>query len=1074
MSSLLEIRALGGLTIHWNGARLARFESRKMEALLVYLAYTGQSQSREFLGELLWDDRTQKQSLANLRLLLHRLRPTVELVTTRRTVSAAQPYWIDARELSERMMTVEAQPVQDMATVSQETITSLEYALSLYQGDFLVGFYIPDARNFDDWMFFERERLRLHVIKMTDLLIQIYLARGASLDGIRHAQRLLQVDPFHEGTRRNLMRLYRQAGQITAVKAEYETYRRLLADELQIEPTDETQALYAEIIQAERQPTSVQTAPSSAENRTESIDLARPSQFAHLPAQSTPFVGRENEVAELRTLLADPAHRLISIVGPGGMGKTRLALEVAAQESGQYPNGVCFVALAPLTSPDFVLPTVAEAVGLQMTEGSDLRQRLLDYCREKKLLLVMDNFEHVLDASPLISDILHASPHVKALGTSREPLAIEGERLFRIKGMDFPDWEIPEHILEFSAVKLFLHSAQRIEPAFSLQADDLPYLSSICKQLGGMPLAIQLAASWVQVLSLAEISLEIKHSADFLVNQQRDAPARQQSIRTVFGYSWSFLTEEERRAYARLSVFRSSFTREGAQEVGEASPRILKGLINKSMLNRDTTGRYDIHALLRHYAAEELARYPDEAEAIQNAYCRYYANFVAQRRTDLFGPHQMRVMAELDSEWVNIQLAWEYAAQNRCQTELRLMTLDLLYYARVRGIDGEALFRQAVDHLKTETAGEDLSLALALLALGASSLFTHKSGEGLALLEQSLSILRRHDFPRAIATALHYSGNASRGIEKNWQSVIDTYHESVAIFKTLNLLAETSDVLNDLAWYLRDLHETLEAKQTLVDALSFARQSGAPERIVNVLGLLGRIESIEGHHAQAEAIFAEIFALLPVLDSSTMSAKIWHFWGGVAYAQKDFDEAERRWQTALQLYQEMGYNILAEAVRGNLGLTDYWQGKYAESRQKLLKVVSVYREAGLLFGLSGMLNNLGYPTTALKHYSEAEGYFREALTLAIQTENVVGKLDAIIGLANLAARAGQPERAIEWLAMAVNHPRLLDELKLFAESTLAWVESQVAPDLFAVVWQRGSTLDLDTVAVEILREKTLT
>ena len=1067
MSSSLEIYALGALNINRNGTRLTRFKARKMEALLAYLAYTGQGQSREFLGELLWDDRTQEQSLANLRLLLHRLRQVFDLVTTRRTVILAQPYWIDAREVSTRLLAAEAEWRQTQ-TFSAETATSIEYALSLYQGDFLAGFYLSDARNFDDWMFFEREQLRLRTINVTNYLVQSYLAQGITWDGIRQAKRLLQLDPFQEATYRYLMRLYMQAGQINEAAAQYETCKRLLAEEFESEPNSETQALYAQIVRNAHRADTVESIELPA-------DLPQPSPVVKPPrsflAQSTPFVGREREVEALSVLLSDPTQRLITITGLGGMGKTRLALEVAAREADHYPNGVHFIALTALTAPEFVLPTIAEGIEVQVREGLELHQQLLDFLHNKKILLVLDNFEHVLEAAPLVSDMLHAAPDLKILTTSREQLALEGERLFRIGGMDFPTGETSPDAWNYGAVKLFLQSAQRCEPDFVLRSEDLGHLAQICQILGGMPLAIMLAASWVQALSLAEINLEIMRSADFLVNQLRDAPARQRSIRIVFGYSWSLLTDEERRVYAQLSVFRSSFTREAAHEVGGASPRTLKGLVNKSMLNRDTTGRYDIHPLLRFYAAEELDRQPDQAQNVQNAYCLYYANFVAQRSPELFGPHQMGVMSELDSEWVNIQLAWEQAAIHCREHDLCLMTLDMLYYTEVRGIDAQALFRNAIEHLALHPADATLSLALARLALAASAQNARNVDDALSLLKQCIPVLRKHHNSRALAKALHYLGNTSRGREENRQTVIDIYNESIAIFKTLNLPAETSDALYDLAWYLRDQHKP--AKQTLNEALKLARQSGAPERIINILALLGRIESIEAHHAQAETLFSEIFTLLPTLDSPNVNAMIWYSWGGVAFAQQDFGEAARRWQTALQLYQDMGY-LFTEGVRANLGLADYWQGKFVESRHKLLKVEAVYREEGRPFWLCDMLVNLGWPTIALGRYAEAEGYLREALALGLQTEHVICKLDAIIGFADLLGYAGQPERAIECLAMAISHPHLVDEMKWYAEPILARIKTQAEPALFAEAWQRGQTLNLDSLAVEILREAPLT
>ncbi|MFN8371603.1 MAG: protein kinase [Anaerolineae bacterium] len=262
----------------------------------------------------------------------------------------------------------------------------------------------------------------------------------------------------------------------------------------------------------------------------------------NLPSQTTPFVGREHEIAELLRLL-DTA-RLITIIAPGGMGKTRLALEVGAQyiapaAAQTFPNGVYFIELAPLTSPDFIVSTIAEAVGFQFYQGGEPKQQLLDFLREKSMVLLMDNFEHLLAGVSIVRDILQTAPQVKVIATSRERLNLSGETLFTLSGMDFPAWETPADALNYAAVKLFMQSALRVRPEFELTANDLAYVARICRLVDGLPLGIVLAATWLGMLSLAEIAAEIARSIDFLETEMRDIPERQRSIRAVFEYSWN-------------------------------------------------------------------------------------------------------------------------------------------------------------------------------------------------------------------------------------------------------------------------------------------------------------------------------------------------------------------------------------------------------------------------------------------------------------------------------------------------------------------------------------------------------
>jgi RNA polymerase sigma factor (sigma-70 family) len=359
----------------------------------------------------------------------------------------------------------------------------------------------------------------------------------------------------------------------------------------------------------------------------------------NLPAQTTPFVGREQELHQIARYFANPDLRLLTIVGQGGMGKTRLMLEVAQRLMSPndlleepppfYDDGVFLVELAPLTTPDDIVTAAAAAVGCQLqSDGRSPRQQLLDFLRPKRLGLLMDNFEHVLAGADFVADMLQAAPHVRITTTSRERLNISGEVVFHLEGMDFPDWETPTDALEYSAVKLFMQGATRALPAFELKTADLPYVARICKLAQGMPLAIILAASWVALLSLREIADEMTKNIDFLESAARDLPERQRSMRAVFEYSWNLMSAAEQQVFMKLAIFRGGFTREAAEAVAGATLRLLMSLANKSLIRRHAeTGRYEIHELLRQYGEDRLEA-SGEATATRDAHSAYYAGFI--------------------------------------------------------------------------------------------------------------------------------------------------------------------------------------------------------------------------------------------------------------------------------------------------------------------------------------------------------------------------------------------------------------------------------------------------------------
>ena len=475
-------------------------------------------------------------------------------------------------------------------------------------------------------------------------------------------------------------------------------------------------------------------------------------QIAHnLPPQPTPFIGREAELAALNDLIKNPEARLISIVGPGGMGKTRLALAVAEHllrtspplrnaslkrtEGGLFTNGVFFVSLAPLSSTEHIVPTMAEALGFQLETGGQQRspeQQLLDYLREKQMLIVMDNFEHLLDGVDIAANILERAPDVQILATSRERLYLHEEQIFAIQGLEFPDWETPEDAAEYTAVQLFIQSARRVRHDFKLAAGDLTYLTRICRLVEGMPLGIELAASWVDTLSLADIAAEIQQSLDLLETDVRNVPERHRSIRAVFDYSWQRMSQTEREKFAQLSIFRGGFTRQAAQTITGASLRVLGTLTSKSHLQYNKAhDRYQIHELLRQYAAGRLAEWPPSGSpqqgedrtaslppggtegglTVRDRHSAYYAEMLHQRQTVLKGPDQLTALAEIEADIENIRNAWDWAVQQNqtAQIEQMLESLGRFYEWFGRNQEGDAACQSAVPVFISEDASRLLA-----------------------------------------------------------------------------------------------------------------------------------------------------------------------------------------------------------------------------------------------------------------------------------------------------------------------------------------------------------------------------
>lgn len=423
----------------------------------------------------------------------------------------------------------------------------------------------------------------------------------------------------------------------------------------------------------------------------------------NLPTELTEFIGRESEIESLQTLFADPTVRLVTVLGVGGMGKTRLALAFAeaqldakrklnGKEAAIYPHGVFFIPLAPLESVDSIIPTIAEILGFRLSEKRDPLNQLTHHLRERQALLILDNFEHLLDGVGLVTELLKTAAGVKILATSRSRLNISGENRFNLRGLEVPTGpSLPKAAVEgCSSVELFDQFARQARAGFRLTDENTPHVVEICRLLGGMPLAIRLAASWIALLSSAEVVGEIQHSLDFLESDGEDVPERHASLRVVMDHSWTRLAEREREILVGLSVFRGGFTLAAARKVTKAALRDLKGLTNKALLNPTFTGRHELHELLRQYVAEKSQDYPNQFSQSNQQHSSYFTAFLGQKEFELKGDRQLEVLLEIDTEIGNIQRAWQFAAEHQYMDQLEqgLESLGLFYLWRRRFREG--------------------------------------------------------------------------------------------------------------------------------------------------------------------------------------------------------------------------------------------------------------------------------------------------------------------------------------------------------------------------------------------------
>ncbi|MDY6876581.1 MAG: tetratricopeptide repeat protein [Chloroflexota bacterium] len=1028
----LSISLLGPFQVALGGESVTDFATDKARALLAYLtAEADRPHRRDNLAGLIWPDQPQRKARQNLRQALSHLRQVLGdrhqvipfLLISRETVqfNTESDHRLDITAFAALAEDCKKHRHRHLETCLP-CLRRMEQMVALYRGDFLAQFFLSDSDVFEEWALLKREWLRREVVEALFHLAG-YCERRRDYGQARHyARRQVELEPWREEAHRQLMRLLALDGQRSAALAQYKTCRRALAEELGIEPTDETVSLYKQI-----------SAPAIADWQT-----CRP---ANLPPSPTSFIGREKELADLAELLADPDCRLVTLVGPGGIGKTRLALRAAEDQIGAFAHGVTFVSLAPASLAEHLVPTIADTLELPPDDRQGQKVQLLNYLCEKEMLLVLDSMEHVLEETGVLAEMLLHAPGVVLLATSRARLNLREEWVYSIGGLTYPKDGSVDTVKNWDAINLFQQRARQAYRRFLLSETETPHVVRICQLVEGMPLGVELAAAWAAVRPCEEIAREVEHTLDVLVTPLRNVPARQQSVRATFEYSWQLLSETERCLFTRLSVFRGGFRQEAAILVAGASPLTLSALLDKSLIRRVSPDRYDMHELLRQYAAQKLATDPQRQEETQMQYARYFAAFLEQREEQLRGTQQKRAFLEIGLEIENVRYSWQLAVSCGCVREVEQSLESLYHFCDVRsqfqeGIDllSQALYRWEGDTQQVRLFSRVLSRQ------GALYYHLGRYSQARACLGQSIAIFKQLMMPseqvfclvNLAKVALNQgkykeSGQlAQRGLSLSRQ-IGDAWGTSSSLFMLGMAQYRTGDVV--------------QAEMLIEEGLAVGRESGDQRLVVSPLNTLADIACHQGEYSKAQALFEECLALSRELGNQSKVAMHLNNLGTVLHVLKKYPEAQAFYQESLEICREIGDRSGQAIALSNLGEVAHALGAYTEAQEFHQEGLSIGRDIQDQWTIMACLNNLGETACALEDYQGAMTCFAEAAKVATETQTLTVLLKILVNMAALFTEQGQRGRAAELLGLAHNHPaseqavrekaeRLLDEIGL--------------------------------------------
>lgn len=917
---LLSISLLGPFHVNLNGDDVA-FRTDAERALLAYLAaHQTIPLRRDALAALLSPERDDSEALTYLRNRLTRLRGSLAddaadppwLAIDRKQIAlrAGDDIAIDLPQFEERLAAVAAHPHRTPAGCPI-CLERVEEAVALVRGEFLAGLNFP-SETWEAWLLAQREYTRQRALEAMTWLREARLARGEWEAALAVAQRQLLLEPWLEAAHRDAMLACYRLGDRNGALAQFAQCQEVLWQELGVPPEEETVALARQIGDGEL-PDEATLAPTD-----------------HLPSATDRFCGREAEQAALLERLVDPAYRLITLVGTGGVGKSRLAVEVGRQAAAGFPDGVHFVGLEGVTGgAEQVQIAIGEAAGLGQPGQPLNAEQVIALLREKRILLILDNCETALDGLGFLSGWLRRAPGVAVLATSRQPLGFQAESVMLLDGLPSGEGE------PGAAEAMFAERAQMARSDFALSAETLPDVRRICRLVDGLPLGIALAAAWVRRRSLAQIIEAIGASLDFLSSGLRDVDPRHRSIRAAFEASWQLLTAQEQAALAALSLFPAGFAAQAAQAVADASLFLLDALCEKSLLQQQPEAeRYSLHPLLRQFGAEKLAERTREVEA---AFVEYFHSF-AHRHTNDY--------PQLQPEWHNFAAA--IAAAHRLGFRQRVLgfveALDEGWFRRMRFAEMRAGLALALD---AAGALEDQPrLARILLRLGEieTELNDYTAAEGR--LSAALPLLLRLEEGRGVAQTNYLLGRM-RSEQSQDEEAAALLAEAARIFadegdalgraKSLNLLA---------VCHMRLDEEYSAATAHLQASVALLREQPPSATHAEALRYLARIHARTGGFAEAEKLLAEAVRVCDAVQDRGEYAAVLYERMVLGKRRGQWEAALAAGREALSLLEELGSLRWQGLVKTQLGVLHQSLGQHPQALPLLQEALPIFDEVG--------------------------------------------------------------------------------------------------------------------------------
>lgn len=992
----LTVRLLGEFAASIDGTEI-EFATDKVRGLLAFLAAEAEiAHPRTQLATLLWGDWDDKGAKANLRKSLFRLKKglgdSAEILLTI-TRSSVQFHAAHA-EIDLQQFTQLAQ---------NDDIASLTIAAAHYQGGFLTGLAVEDAPEFNEWLTVQREALHQQYLALLYQLGELHLAQGDFAEAQRFAQEQLALESWREGAHRQMMRVFEAQGKRAEALAQYDNCRTVLEEELGVAVSAETEQLAAAI-------------------RGEQLLTTHLHQFL---APQTRFVGRQADINRVLAHLNTPSTRLVTLIGTGGVGKTRLAVETVMRSVGN--RAAYFLPLSTITTQDGIWQLLAERLEIK-SDSRRLHDEVCIFLRERAPLLVFDNYEQLLPTTSCIERLLADAPDVQILVTSRAPLNLRAEWRLPLEGLDVPAVDAVA-IADYSAVELLLTTGRQVQPDFAISAENSPHLIRICRALAGMPLALEMAGSWLNLFTPELLADEIERNLDFLVATRSDMPERHRSLRAIFDYAQAQLHAAERQLLTQLTVFQGSFSLKATLAILAPSPIVLNKLIDHALLQRQSDNRFGLHPVLRSFLSGELS-----AE-IHRKHATYYLEHIAATTT----ANIAETVNDISTDLANVRSAWGWAVSAQADDLLANALDGLLAYYEFRGsyAEGRTQFAVAamalppsdlVNRLRLAEAiclqqQGDLEGAIALVQttlqanatdlpalMRLAHLYEQRADyeDALSVAQQAMTLADPHSADAA--TIWNILGLIYRRLGSLEQR-LEAYRHALAINEVLGEVAGSAECHNMIGLIYRDKGQYDEGITHLEQAITIAKQQEHHANLARFLNNLGRIYASQHKLAPAKRSFEEALAIAQKLNHKQRIAICTGNLGTIANQTHNYPTAIAYYKQAISLAAQLGDKSSQSVYLGNMGGAMVNMGQYAAAIDCFERACAFARMTNESREIGRELAYIGDTYRYQHQFAKSLPFFEESIPHLRQVDGIYFLCWALISYAESLFEVGRFEEA---------------------------------------------------------------